>query len=270
MAKTKKSATTNGDKLVLNVASRTTFGKKLKKLRKEGMLPANIYGPDYKSQSVSLGFKDFLAVYKVAKETGVVYLKLNNDELPTLIKYVQTHPVNDHILHIDFRKIDLKQKIQTKVPVKVIGQSEAVLQKNGVLLTLSDSLSVEALPTNIPHQIEIDISILKEIGKEIKVSDLKKSDKYEIKDPAEKVIVSVVEHKEESVTPETAPAEAPEVITAAPVEEGVAPAEEGGKPASPKTTESKQVEGKPTGGKAPDTKPASAKAPTGKPIEGKK
>src|SRR3990167_2841146 len=237
MTQTKKQTKNADGKLTLTVTVRTTFGKKLKKLRREGSIPANIYGPDFKSQSVSLSFKDFSKVYKVAKETGVVYLKLDSKELPILIKNVQRHPVNDQILHTDFRKIDLKQKIQTDVPVNVIGQSEAVTQKGGVLLTQTVTLLVEALPTNIPKQIEVDITSLKEIGQEIKVSDLSKSNKYEFKDPSDKIIVSVVEHKEEEVLPQTAPVAAPEIITAKP-EEGV---EEEKKPTEPitKTPEAK-------------------------------
>ena len=221
MAKTNK-ASSEGKKLTLAVQPRTIFGKKLKKLRREGNVPANIYGQDFKSESVSAAFKDFTKVYKVARETGVVYLDLNKKELPVLIKNVQRHPVNDSLVHIDFRKIDLKQKIQTEVPVKTVGQSEAVSQKGGVLLTQSETLMIEALPTDIPPHIDVDISSLKELGQEIKVSDLAKSDKYEVKEEADKVVFSVVEHKEQEVLPQTTPAVAPEVLTAKPDEETAA------------------------------------------------
>ena len=182
MVKAKKSTNIADNRLTLTVQPRTIFGKKLKRLRRDGNIPANIFGPDFKSQAVSVSFKDFIKVYKTAKETGVVYLKINSNELPILIKNVQRHPVTDHILHADFRKIDLKQKILTDVPIKVVGRSEAVVQKAGVLLTLTESLAVEALPINIPHYIEVDISQLKEINQEIKVSDLPKSDKYQVKE----------------------------------------------------------------------------------------
>ena len=132
------------------------------------------------------------------------------------------------MLHIDFRKIDLTKKIEANVPVKTIGISEAVSQKAGVLLLQSDTILVEALPEDIPSSIEVDISVIKEIGQEVKVADLKKSDKYEIKTPAEKVIVAVIAHKEESIVPETAVA-APEIITEAVKEGEDAPAEGGEK-----------------------------------------
>jgi len=200
------------EKTKLSAQIRTLTGKKAKKLRKQGLIPANIYGPEFKSTSISINFKEFLNTYKIAKETGIVYLQLEKDEIPVLIKHIQKHPVSDEILHVDFRKIDLKKKIETEVPVKVVGTSEAVSQKGGVLLTQSEFLLVEALPEDIPQEIEVDISSIKDIGQEIKVADLKKSDKYTIKTSPDKVVVSVIAHKEESITPETTAAQ-PEVIT---------------------------------------------------------
>lgn len=249
------------DKLTLTASIRKIVGKKVNKLRKEGIVPANIYGVDFKSTSVSLHAKEFIKIYRNARETGIVYTKLDGKEVPVLIKNVQRHPVTEVILHVDLRKIDLTKKIQTEVPVKTVGISEAVAQKAGVLLTQSESLLVEALPKDIPHQIEIDISTIKEIGQEIKVSNLPKSPLYEIKTPAQKVVLSVVAHKEESVTPETTPVAAPEVITekVAEGEEVAVPAVEGKKeqigPAA------KPVEAKSTEAKKPEspTKPAQTK-----------
>ena len=209
-----KKSVNSSKKVSLKVELRQVFGKKLNKIRKQGLVPGNVYGPDFKSQSVSVLQKDLIKTYKKVGETGVVYLSLNNDNIPVLIKTIQKHPVSGFLLHIDFRKIDLSKKIETAVPVKTMGVSEAVSQKAGVLLVLSDTLLVEALPEDIPSHIEVDITTIKEIGQEVKVSDLKKSDKYEIKTPAEKVVVSVIAHKEESIVPETAVA-APEIITEA-------------------------------------------------------
>ncbi len=226
------------DKLTLEVKKRELFGKKLNRLRKTGFIPANIFGPDFKSVSISVAAKNFFEIYKTAKETGVVYLELDQEKLPVLIKHLQFHPVYDQLLHVDFRKIDLQKKVETAVPVKFINTSEAVTQKGGVLLTLSETLNVEALPQDIPPAIEVDIAVLKDIPQEIKVKDLKTSNKYEIKEDPEKIVVSVVAHKEESVVAETAATATPEVITAK-VEEGAeAPAEaavpEGKKPETAK------------------------------------
>lgn len=216
------------DKVSLKAELRTVFGKKLNKVRKQGFVPSNIFGPDFKSKSISVVYKDFVKIYKKVGETGVIYLSLDKENIPVLIKTIQKDPLSSSLLHIDFRKIDLSKKIETNVPIKTIGVSEAVSQKAGVLLVQSETLLVEALPNDIPSHLEIDITVIKEIGQEIKVSDLKKSDKYEIKTPAEKVIVGVVSHKEESIVPETAVA-APEIITEAVKEGEEAPVEGGEK-----------------------------------------
>ena len=227
-----KKSVSSADKVTLKAELRTVFGKKLNKVRKQGLIPANIFGPDYKSQSISVVYKDLVKTYKLVGETGVVYITLGKENVPVLIKTIQRHPLSSSLLHVDFRKIDLSKKIEANVPVKTVGISEAVTQKAGVLLLQSETLLVEALPEEIPSHIEVDIEVIKEIGQEIKVSDLKKSDKYEIKTPVEKVIVTVIAHKEESIVPETAVA-APEIITEA-VKEGEEATAEGGekKPAS--------------------------------------
>ncbi|MEK7597546.1 MAG: 50S ribosomal protein L25 [Patescibacteria group bacterium] len=223
-----KKSLSSTDKISLKAELRTVFGKKLNKVRKQGLIPGNIYGPDFKSKSISVVYKDLVKTYKLVGETGVVYLNLDKENIPVLIKSIQKHPLSSSLLHIDFRKIDLTKKIETNVPVKTTGVSEAVSQKGGVLLVQSDTILVEALPEDIPSHIEVDVTIIKEIGQEIKVADLKKSDKYEIKTPAEKVVVSVVAHKEESIVPETAVA-APEIITEAVKEGEEAPVEDGEK-----------------------------------------
>ncbi|PIY71958.1 50S ribosomal protein L25 [Candidatus Roizmanbacteria bacterium CG_4_10_14_0_8_um_filter_33_9] len=239
----KKSAKTSDEKTILEVTPRTIFGKKLKQLRREAIIPANIFGTGFTSKSISVPSSQFLKVYKKAKETGIVYLKLEDKEIPTLIKLIQKHPINSQVLHVDFRKVDLTVKIATEVPVHIMGVSEAVAQKGGVLLTLSERLSVEALPQNIPHHIEVDISLLKEIGQEIKVKDLLVSQKYSIKDDGEKTIVSITAHKEESVIAETAATATPEVITAKPeegAEAGATP--EPGTEKKPETDDKKEKE----------------------------
>ncbi|MCS6956792.1 MAG: 50S ribosomal protein L25 [Patescibacteria group bacterium] len=221
------------EKIKLTANIRNLLGKKAKKLRKQGLILGNIYGTDFKSQSITINAKDFLKTYKIAKETGIVYLEVDKKELPVLIKNIQKHPITDQIIHVDFRKIDLKKKIETEVPIKIVGVSEAVSQKDGVLLTQTNSIIVEALPEDIPQEIKVDISVLKEIGQDIKVSQLPKSEKYEIKSPADKVLVSVVAHKEESITPETTTTK-PEVITKTKAEESETKQQETPSPAEKK------------------------------------
>lgn len=234
-----KKSQNSSEKISLKAESRTVFGKKLNKIRKQGFVPGNIYGPDFKSKSISIIYKDLVKTYKIVGETGVIYLVLDKEKIPVLIKNIQKHPLSSSLLHIDFRKIDLTKKIETDVPVKTIGISEAVSQKGGVLLIQSDNVLVEALPEDIPSHIEVDVTSIKEIGQEIKVSDLKKSDKYEIKTSAEKVVVAVIAHKEESIVPETA-VTAPEILTETVKEDEEAPAVDDGKKEKADKTEGEQ------------------------------
>lgn len=193
----------NKEKISLPAKIRNIFGKKVKKLRKEGLIPATVYGVNFKSKSISVNKKEFIKVYRLAKETKIINLQIEKEEIPVLIKNIQIHPITNEIIHVDFRKIDLTKTLITEVPIKLTGTSEAVNQKGGVLLVHSHTIVVEALPQDLPQNIEIDISILKEIGQEIKVSDLPKSEKYKIKTPSDKVLVSITAHKEEKTTPDT-------------------------------------------------------------------
>jgi large subunit ribosomal protein L25 len=218
------------EKIILAAEKREILGKQVKSLRRDGFIPANIFGKDFESLAVTIPLTDFTKTYNDAGETGVVYVKVDSDEHPTLIKSVQKHPVNDYILHVDFRKINLRQKIETDVPLEFVGEAPGV-KEGGVVLYQQDVLTIEALPANIPSQIEIDLSILTEIGQDVKVSDLPKSEDYEITSDPEMVIVSLTAHKEESVEPDvtTTIPDAVEGEAAAEGAEGeAAPAEEAG------------------------------------------
>lgn len=195
------------------VEKRSIQGKKVKQLRKKGIIPANIYGENFQSISIQFSAKDFFKVYKKARGTQIINLQLENKTIPALIHIVQKDPVSGALFHVDFRKVNLSKKIETHIPVKFIGQSEAVMQNKGILLTLTDKLTVESLPTDIPSIIEVDISPLKELNQEIKVKDLPVSTTYVYKDEPEKVIVRITEHKEESAESQIVAPETVEVTT---------------------------------------------------------
>lgn len=217
---------TEKEKVVLSAQARTVHGKKNKQLRKQGQLPANVFGPQFTSQSLTVNYIEFRRIYRQVGETGIVYLKTEKDEIPTLISAIQRHPLDGMVLHADFRKVDLKKKITAVVPLTFVGVSPAV-NAGGVILTQTDKVEVEALPQNIPNHIEVDVSVLTEVGNEIKVGDLKIDSTYTIQTEKDKVIVSVTAHKEESTVAETTAAAAPEVITAKEGEEGAEEATEG-------------------------------------------
>lgn len=216
-------ANTKTDKIVLEGDKRTVTGKKVKQLRREDILPANIFGAGIDSQAIQVKIPDFIKTYKAAGETQVVYIKVEKDEIPTLIRNLQMHPITGNPLHVDFQKIDLKKKVHAEVPVHFTGSSEAVDQNIGDFLTLADALEVEALPISVPQAIEVDISGLKEIDDMITIGDLKAGADYSFLGDPETPIAKIAAKQEEVV------AEAPAEGEAVEGEEGEAPAEgEGG------------------------------------------
>lgn len=148
--------------------------KKIKpdSLRREGLIPATVYGKKVTSESLSLKLSDFIKVYGEAHETGLVELVIDGGMKPVLIHHVQKDPVKDSILHVEFHQVDLKEKVHANVPLVVTGEAPAVAQKIGVVLSLLSEVEVEALPTDLPEKLDVDVSGLAEVGQELKVSDI--------------------------------------------------------------------------------------------------
>lgn len=220
------------DRQKLKVNKRTVFGNKVRKLRREGILPANIYGKNVKSLAIELPMKEFLTVYKDVGETGLVDLQVDGQIRPVLISSAQLHPVSDIPIHIDFRQVDLKEKIMATVPIELSGESPADKSGIGILVQQLTEIEVEALPTDLPEKLIADISRLENVDDAVLVSDLA-VDRTKVEIQAEpSQIVAKVEPptKEEEVAP------APE-----PVAEGEVPAE--GTPAEESAEQPAATEG---------------------------
>lgn len=159
-------------KYTLTAKKRDVIGRKVKSLRAAGALPATVYGKAIESVSVSVPTDAFVKVYNAAGETGLVELAVDGDVRPVLIHSVQVEPVDNKLLHVEFYQVNLKEKVKTNVPLELTGEAPAVVNKVGVLLTITDEVEVEALPTDLPEKILVDVSKLAEIDQEIKVADL--------------------------------------------------------------------------------------------------
>lgn len=191
------------NKIELKAEKRKVTGRKVKNLRKGGMVPANIYGKDVKSLSIQVNTKDFRKVFEKAGETGVVAIALGKEEKPVLVHNVQVHPATDEILHVDFLQVDLKAKVTANIPVELKGESPAEKSGIGTAVLLIQELEVEALPTDMISSFEIDAAKLTEVDQVVKISDLKyDKEKIEIKMDAETVVAKVEPpQKEEIIQP---------------------------------------------------------------------
>lgn len=152
----------------LTAEPRVITGKQVKKLRRDSILPANVYGKDIKSQNLQLPLKDFLAVFTDAGETGVVDLTYGKETIPVLIHNLHTDYRNTP-LHADFFKVNLKEKVTAMIPVEFTGESQAETDQVGLLEKITNELEVEALPTELPEKFELNIGALAQVGDQITV-----------------------------------------------------------------------------------------------------
>ncbi|MBI2007192.1 MAG: 50S ribosomal protein L25 [Candidatus Blackburnbacteria bacterium] len=204
----------------LTAQERKVFGRKVGRLRREGILPANIYGKKIKSLAVQVKQEEFDKCFAEAGETGLVELKVDNTVHPVLIHNLQRDPVTDQPLHADFLEVSLKEKVTATVPVELVGKSPAE-KEGGVVVQQMHEVEVEALPTDLPEKVEVDISGLTEIDQAIKAGELKvDKTKVEIKEDPERIVVSVAPPaKEEEAAPPPVAEEAPAEGEQAPTEE---------------------------------------------------
>ena len=176
----------------LTVEKRKITGKKVKNLRREGILPANIYGKDFKSVSVQVPLKDFEKVFGQAGETGVIDIALSSQTIPVLIHNIHQDYLGN-FLHADFYKVNLSEKVKTMVPIEIAGEPKAVTDKIGLLMQILNEVEVEALPTELPEKIEVNVENLANIDDQITVGDLKVSGGVTLLSDPNQVIVKIDE-----------------------------------------------------------------------------
>jgi large subunit ribosomal protein L25 len=180
-------------KIELNAQKRTSIGGGLNKLRTDGYVPAVLYGKGQESIPLQVSLKDFNKALKTAGESTLVYVNVNGDSYPTIIHDVAREPVKDSILHADFYKVRLDEKIKTNVPVVFVSESPAVKELGGIFVRNVNELEVEALPQDLPHEIAIDISSLKSFGDQILVKDIDLGTNVRVEADAEMIVAIIQE-----------------------------------------------------------------------------
>jgi large subunit ribosomal protein L25 len=204
----------------LTIAPRDVMGKASKRLRKAGLIPGNIYGHKEPSRAVQL---DGMAFERLRREHGtrnIIRLRLPNGTETVLIRHVQRDAKTDHILHIDFARVSLRERVNVKVPLHFVGEAPGVKNYKGILLHLLEALEVECQASDIVEAIEVDVSSLAEINDTLYARDVKLPSNYKLlvdpEEPIAKVAAPKVEVEE--VAAEAEAVEAPA--------EGEAPAKE--------------------------------------------
>lgn len=193
---------------------RTVKGRKVKNLRKEGLIPANVFGKKISSYMISVKADEFKRLFKEAGETSIIELSVGKKTAPVLISDIQVSPLdNQNFLHIDFLEVDLKEKVTATVPVILEGEAPAEKIGLGTLVQLLDEVDVEALPANLPEHLVCDVSQIETLDDAVFVKDLKyDKSKVEIQGDLELMVAQVQEAEEEEAEP--APSEATEEVVA--------------------------------------------------------
>jgi len=165
----------------LKAQKRKILGKQVKKMRKEGFIPAIIYGHKFKNIPLKINLNDFLIILKKAGESTVVKLEIEGDKsYDVLIHDMLRDPVTEEILHIDFYRIKADEAITTEISLIFENISPAVEDLGGILITNLRNIKVKALSKDLPRDIKVDISSLKNFNDHIKIGDLTISEKVEI------------------------------------------------------------------------------------------
>lgn len=197
------------EKIVLQLESRSVVGKKVKQLRRDGLIPVTVYGKKFGPFNAQLNAKLFTDMFRKAGRTRAIEVKLPGQKAQTaFIHTVQRHPITRNLIHADLLVVDAKVELVIAVPVHVINESELAKQGIGVVNIVMPTVEVRALPANIPSHVEADISVLDSLDKNIHASDLIiPGDKVTLVTEPDAVIVAIVASRvevEESTTEETA------------------------------------------------------------------
>ena len=186
------------EKVILKASKRDVTGKQVKALRREGKLPAVIYGRHLEPISIIMEAHTASMALSKLTSSSLVTIDVDGAEYPALVRERQRDYIKDTLTHIDFLAVDMNEKIRTSVGLAFVGVSGAVKDYNGILVHNLERLEVECFPGDLPERINVDIAMLKQIGDLIRVRDVVVSDKIRILGDPEETIAVVTIIKEET------------------------------------------------------------------------
>lgn len=179
------------ERIVLNASKRDVTGKKVKALRREGKLPAVIYGKKINSTPIILDYKEARQTLAEIGANTLITIQLDGDEHLALVRETQREIIRRNLLHVDFQAVSLDEEISTTVPVSVVGEAPAVSEFNALQVIELEELEVEALAKHLPDRISVDVSGLEEIGDNILVRDLAVSEDVKIMNDLDDIVVVI-------------------------------------------------------------------------------
>jgi large subunit ribosomal protein L25 len=210
--------------LDLSAEPRSVFGKHVRRLRRQGIIPANIYGHGA-SRAIQAPARAFDRLLAQGGRTSMITIAFDGRSETALLKTMQRDPRSGHILHIDFQAVSLEESVTATVPIRFVGESLAVTKMDGVMTHPRSEVRVTARATDLPDAIQVDVSSITELQGAIHVGDLPPSATYTILDPPEEVLAMVQPPKVEAEVSEGVAEEAGEAAAEAEAPAGEAESE---------------------------------------------
>ena len=178
--------------LILKAKTREETGKKVNQLRKQGKIPAVLYGHKVKSMNLVVDYVTFERIFRQVGESALINFIIDERKpIKVLVQDYQLDPMTSQFIHVDFHQVRMDEKLHTTIELKFVGEPPAVKELSGVLVTNIGSLDVECLPQDLVHKIEVDLSVLETFDDAIHVVDLKVPDKITVLNVADDVVVLV-------------------------------------------------------------------------------
>lgn len=176
---------------------------KLAHIRSNGMVPAVVYGARVENTMISVPSVDFQKILKVAGESSTIVLEIKgektSEKVDVLIHDMQQDPVKGFPIHVDFLAIDMNKPIEVSIPLEFIGVAPAEKNGLGVLVKAIFEVEVEALPKDLPHNLEVDLSTLIDLESQIHVSDITLPKNVKMITGGDEVVALITTVKEEVV-----------------------------------------------------------------------
>jgi large subunit ribosomal protein L25 len=186
------------ERILLEASIRDVLGRKTNKGRRDGLIPAVVYGRGIESKNIWVSALDFKRLVKKSGESTIIDLKIDKkDDRNVLIYDTQKDPVKDNYIHIDFFQVKMDEEIETEVELEYVGESLAVKMAGGVLVKSLDMIEVRCLPASLPSSIKVDISALKTFEDHICIKDLKISKQVKVMADLETVVALVAPPRSE-------------------------------------------------------------------------
>lgn len=200
------------EKVVINATKRTVIGKQVGALRRAGKLPGVIYGHKVEPIAILMDLKESTRVLNTTTSSSVITIDVEGTEFAALVREKQRDYLKNRFIHVDFQAVSQTEKIRAEVNIEMVGTAPAIKDYNGVLVEGVDSITVEALPKDLPERFIVDISVLKQIGDSITLRDIPVPAGVEILDSMDEVIIHITSPAAEEVEEVTEGGEEPEVI----------------------------------------------------------